>query len=1052
MHPLTPGGLRPWQMPELSALNRLPARATFYPFPDLASATSPREQSPWFLPLDGTWAFTLVPRPEAAPADFLQPTFDDSSWTRLPVPSNWTQHGFSRPHYTNITMPFPHEPPHVPDDNPTGLYRRRFHLPADWAGRRIVLHIGGAESLLYIWCNGTFIGLSKDSRLPAEFDLTPHLHPGQDNLLAAAVVQWSDATFIEDQDQWWLGGIHRECFLYSTGPVFLADLFAKPTLDASRRRGTLLLEAELGFPGNPEPGWAVAAELLDPEHQPIAGASAQQRLETPDFAPGRDSRGIAQLRLKIARPQLWSPETPALYHLRVSLLSPTGETAEATSLRIGFRDIQVRDRQLLINGQPLRICGVNRHDHCPDRAKAVTPELMRRDALLMKQFNINAVRTSHYPNDPRWLDLCDELGLLVVAEANIESHAFYHDLCRDPRYTSAFLERGLRMVERDKNHPCIYAWSLGNESGYGPNHDTLAGFIRARDPSRPLHYEGALCRGWEGGLPATDFVCPMYASVDQIIRWAKDKKNPDRRRPLILCEFSHAMGNSNGGLADYFNAFDTYPGLQGGFIWEWVDHGLRQHTPDGRSFFAYGGDFGDQPNDLNFVCDGLVDPDRTVRPALHEFKHLAQPVTVHLKNPKKLTFTLTNRQWFRTLSWLRGTWELMVNGVEIAGGTLPHLKTPPRATDRIRLPLELPPLNPSQEAHLTFRFYADQATPWCDAGHEVAWQQIELPRSAFPRPARTARAFPGAFHPPVSCQADDRGITLAAGPLRARFDSSHALFSEMSLGGRQFLSHSPLLSIFRGPTDNDGLKIAWARGVAGDAEKNKPLGRWLKLGLHQAVIDSSLLKSTAVADGCWLLATKQIARCSGGQVTAKINYLIHPDGALDIDIDARVERPLADLPRLGLLWTLAPGFEKLAWFGPGPHETYPDRHAAPIGRYHSTVSEQYVPYPVPQEHGNKHGVRWIMLSDDDNHRFVCLATSRPFDASALHVTPLDLFHAAHTTDLRPAPETFLHIDLAQRGLGTASCGPDTDPQHRISAGSHRFAFRVQLLGPEAPAI
>lgn len=1016
------------------------------------AAKAPREESPWFYLLNGDWSFAMAPRPEAAPERFPQPEFDDGDWATIPVPSNWTQHGYGRPHYTNVQMPFPHEPPQVPEDNPTGLYRRRFRLPEGWTGRRVVLHVGGAESVLYVWLNGTFIGLSKDSRLPAEFDLTPHLRWDAENLLAAAVIQWSDASFLEDQDQWWLGGIHRECFLYSTGPVYLADVFARPKLESERRRGVVEVEAELGFPGSPEPGWGVVAELIGPEGQAVAGATVRQRLEMPDYAPSKDGRGMARLKLKVARPRLWSPESPSLYTLVVTLIAPNGETAEASSCRIGFRDIEVRERQLLINGQPVQICGVNRHEHCPDRAKAVSAELMRRDALMMKQFNINAVRTSHYPNDPRWLDLCDELGLLVVAEANIESHAFYHDICRDPRYASAFLERGLRMVERDKNHPSIFTWSLGNESGYGPNHDALAGYIRARDPSRPLHYEGALCRGWEGGQTATDFVCPMYPAVEQIVRWAVDKKSPDRRRPLIMCEFSHAMGNSNGGLAAYFEAFDRYPGLQGGFIWEWVDHGLRRVREDGRSYFAYGGDFGDEPNDLNFVCDGLVDPDRTVRPALYEFKHLAQPVKVTLKNPRKLTFTVTNRQWFTTLGWLRGTWELLIDGIEVAGGTLPTLKTGPGRSDRIRVPVELPPLAAGQEAHVTFRFYADQSTAWCDAGHEVAWDQIALPRSAFPRTVRSTRKAPDAIHPPVVVVTDGSVLQVTAGPVRARFDQARGQFQEMSLGGRPFVIGGPALSIFRAPTDNDGLKIAWARGVAGESEKKKPLGRWLQLGLHQAVVEGECVKSGPTAQGGWALATRQTARCEGGQVTAKIHYLFHPEGSLDVEVEARVDRALADLPRLGLLWTLAHGFEKLAWFGPGPHETYADRCAAAVARYHSTVADQYVPYPVPQEHGNHHDVRWIFVGDEDNHRFVCLATDRPFDASASHYTPLDLFRAAHTCDLTPAPETFLHIDLAQRGLGTASCGPDTAPEFRIAAGTHRLAFRVQLLGPEATGL
>jgi beta-galactosidase len=502
----------------------------------------------------------------------------------------------------------------VPEDNLTGIYAKEFPVRADWKGRRVVLHLGGAESVLYVYINGQAIGLSKDSRLPSEFDISQFVLFGQQNLVVVVVVKWSDASFIEDQDQWWMGGLHREVYIYSTAPVHIADVFAVGSLENNYTDGRLKLKAKIGFPRQPEEGWLVEAQLFDPKGKtifkkplrsivPAGNAFAWPRLQAEFDEP-------------VKKPLLWSAELPHLYTVVVTLKSPEGKSIESTATRLGFRSVEVKDRMLLVNGRRVLIKGVNRHDHHDTKGKALDRETMRLDAVTMKRFNFNSVRASHYPNDPYWLDLCDELGLYVIDEANLESHAYYQQVGRERRYASAFLERALRMVERDKNHPSVVLWSLGNETGCSPNHQAMAGWIRGYDPSRPLHFEpGIWVKGvekqptgkiYDMGYGVTDIVCPMYPAIDSIIEWAADQKHPDRSRPLVMCEYSHAMGNSNGSLADYWDAFEKYPGLQGGFIWEWIDHGLKQKTKEGQEYWAYGGDFGDQPNDLNFVCDGLV--------------------------------------------------------------------------------------------------------------------------------------------------------------------------------------------------------------------------------------------------------------------------------------------------------------------------------------------------------------------------------------------------------------------------------------------------------------
>ncbi|MGH0032011.1 MAG: glycoside hydrolase family 2 TIM barrel-domain containing protein, partial [Myxococcota bacterium] len=717
-------GPRSWVRPECVGVGRLPMRTSFASFPDLASAEDgAREDSPCFLSLDGAWRFRLCDRPEAAPAGFAAPATDDADWAQVEVPGNWTRQGFDRPHYTNIQMPFPQAPPEVPEANPTGLYRRRFRLPEAWRGRRVVLHVGGAESVVYVHANGRAVGLSKDSRLPSEYDLTPFLVDGE-NLLALAVVRWSDASFLEDQDHWWMAGLHREVYLRATPPVFLQDLVADADFDPETGAGRLRVRACVG-------GAAAGHRVRCTLRSPRGGRALRQPLEAPVPPPGNPYlyRGpFAEAEARLARVRPWSAEEPALYRLFVELLDADGRCIEVGTCRVGFRRVEVRDRQLLVNGRAVRIRGVNRHDHDPLRGKAVTREGMRRDAVAMKRFNVNAVRTAHYPNDPHWYELCDELGLYVVDEANVEAHAHWASLCRDPRYTAAFVDRGMRMLQRDRNHPSILLWSLGNESGHGPNHDAMAGWMRAADPTRPLHYEGAIMLDWSSGRAVTDVVCPMYAAPEAIVAWAKARG--DDPRPLVLCEYAHAMGNSCGGLEDYMDAFERHhPVLQGGFVWDWKDQGLLEHDAQGRPFFAYGGDFGDRPNDANFCINGLVFPDGTPHPALWEHKKLAQPFAVRAVDAARGRFALENRQAFRDLRWLRARVETRLDGEVVASARLALPDVPPGETRALRLRPGGLPKGRGGEVHLRVVFETARELPWAPRGHEVGWEQFALPRA-----------------------------------------------------------------------------------------------------------------------------------------------------------------------------------------------------------------------------------------------------------------------------------------------------------------------------------
>ncbi|MBC8075771.1 MAG: DUF4981 domain-containing protein, partial [Chloroflexales bacterium] len=943
--------------------------------------------------------------------------------------------GFGLPHYTNVQMPFPQMPPNVPDENPTGVYRRSFDVPAEWQGRRVVLHIAGCEGACYVYVNGQPVGMHKDSRTPAEYDVTSFVRHDAPNELVCVVLRWSDASFVEDQDHWWQSGIHRDVFLYATDTVYLADVFARPELSDDLQTGALRVRCTLDRIAEADETTRVTAQLFDPQGnavfaQPLEASYTQTHPQYGNVR--RFVRPVLTLEGTVNAPQLWSAETPSRYTLVVTVYGPAGP--ESSAQRVGFRSVAVRDRQLLVNNKAVMIKGVNRHDHSDTTGKYVSRELMETDARVMKQFNINAARASHYPNDPYWLDLCDRYGLYVIDEANIESHAFYFDICRDPSYTLAFVERVRNMVERDKNHPSIILWSLGNESGSGPNHEIAAATVRASDPTRPLHYEGAISRwmgeGWEKGRGVTDIVCPMYATIADIVEWAQQET--DDPRPLILCEYSHAMGNSNGSLSDYWAAFEQHKGLQGGFIWEWLDHGIRQADAQGRPFWAYGGDFGDTPNDVNFVCDGMVWPDRTPHPALFEHKYLIQPVRATLENAASGTVRVTNRQDFRDLSWLRGSWQLTLDGVSVRSGELPALTA--AAGDSQLIPLDIARIDHAGELLLTLRFFQQEDTPWAPAGHEVAWDQLVL---APPQPVNSIGDRPAIGR--VGTEQREGAIVLRVGAVRAEFDAATGALAFFGTGEQNLVRRGPLLNVWRAAVDNDGLKL-WE-------ESRKPLARWRALGLPDV---QHTLARIALVEESNESATVEIEHSASGRgrledMTHVHRYTLLASGELLVENTVRLGDELLDIPRVGVSMVLAPGLEQLEWHGRGPWDNYSDRKAgATLGRWSSSVADQYVPYIMPQEHGHKTDVRSLMLRDGAGQGLE-VAGGAPFEFSALHHSDDDLYRATHTTDLAPRPEVFLNIDGAQRGLGTFSCGPDTLEQYRLLDREYQFSYTLRVL-------
>jgi beta-galactosidase len=1030
------GGARSWVAPEIHELNRLPARATFERHLSAAAARGggkPRSS----LSLDGDWDFRMLDRPEALTASLVR-SRAGRGWATLPVPSNWTLHGYGQPHYTNIRMPFDLDPPEVPPDNPTGVYRKVVRVPAGWKGRRVHLQVGGAESVLYAYVNGHAVGMGKDSRLPSEFDITDRLRFGADNLIVLAVVKWSDASYVEDQDQWWMGGIFRGVKLIAAAPVHLADIALTPVLESNYTRGRITGRARV----RSHIGWdkpvRLEAALVAPDGRTVA---ATARAEMP-----RDHHILAPLfheidfAFEVDNPALWSAETPRLYTVELELRC--GRAREATRIRTAFREVALRDGRVRVNGRPIHIHGVNRHEHDPDTGKALGPERMWQDARLIKALNFNAVRTAHYPCDPLWYAICDEVGLYVVDEANIESHAFHNTLCRDPRYAVAFLERVRRMVIRDRNHPSVLFWSLGNESGHGPNHAAAAGWTRMADPSRLLHYEGAISRhqsklDWHDNPQATDVICPMYSSLDELRAWMTDPARD--RRPVIPCEYSHAMGNSNGGLADYYALFDAFfdAGLQGGFIWEWVDHGLRARRADGSTFTAYGGDFGDRPNDANFVCDGLVGPDRELHPACHEVQFLARPVRAERLDRATGAVHLRNCRDFVDTSDLLLEWALKQDGRILARGRRDRWTIPAGGSRAFRLGGLRAALEKAgkRACRLELAYIARAATAALPAGHVYAREQ--LPVGAAPAIAPFPAAAGKARARPVRVEESDAGLQVRQGRVLWTFDRRSGLLAGLSRGGSPLLA-GPLRPLFwRAATDNDGLKL-WT------GQEHKPLGRWLKLGLDRVETRLESFAAGASADDlCIHVSLQAGGRGRFDDFAVDMRWTFRADQPARLAYTVRLGEEIVDPPRIGLETAIDPAFDRIEFHGLGPWENYADRRAGALLDVHRrALADSALPYVMPQEYGHHTGTSWLRLLA--GRRALGVGADGVFEFNYTTHSTGDLFAARHREDLPPSTGPWLTLDLAHRGVGTGSCGPDTLPQYRVSDRTltRTFSFHI----------
>ncbi|MFF0089612.1 glycoside hydrolase family 2 TIM barrel-domain containing protein [Streptomyces canus] len=966
--------LRPWEAPEVTSWGRLPMNAV--------------DRRSGVLPLDGDWRFQLLPAPDAPVG---------GSWSSAQVPGAWTVQGTDDlPQYTNVRMPFPEHPPHSPAANPTGVYEREVDVPAEWAGRRIVLQVGAAESVLLVQVDGQPVGVSKDSHLAAEFDLTGRVRAGARSVVRLTVVKWSDASHIEDQDQWWHGGITRSVLLYATDPLHLADVTVRASSSGELRVDCQVRDAAGALPE----GWYVSGEL---EGHLLTQDAEFDRFNAEDERVS-DFLGEARLRTVVADVRTWNAETPELYSLTVRLHRADGTVADTSRHRTGFRDVEITGRDLLVNGERIFVRGVNRHDFHPLTGRTVSYDDMRADLITLKRFGFNAIRTSHYPGDPALYDLADELGFYVVDEADIESHDHAHEIADDPRYLNAFVDRVSRMVLRDKNHPSVIIWSLGNESDYGANHDAAAGWVRRHDPTRPIQYEGAAKLDWADPSVASDIACPMYASLEECVAHALSGR---QTKPLIWCEYSHAMGNSNGTLADHWAAIESTPGLQGGFIWEFWDHGILQRVNDGRPVgrggvglydngvaapghrWAYGGDFGELLHDGAFIADGVVFPDRTPKPVMYEHREIAAPVRIECFRHEGIV--LGNHQHFRGLAWLTGEWELsLADGRTLtAPAELPDLR--PGETAAVPLPFELP--EEGGEAWLTLRVTTAGDEPWAPRGTVVCLPQVRL-REAVPQaPVMLKNRF---------VEVDDDGLLV------------HPL-----------LTAAPTLSLWRAPTDNDELG-----GMA---------PRWRDWGL-----DALVRKVADVRRSPGRVTVHAEYACAAG-VVRHLQVFTAVEGAIHVAESAELPDGLDDVARVGSVFETVAGLDLMEWYGQGPWESYPDRaFGAPVGHHSVPVDALFTPYLRPQESGGRHGVRHFTLSAPDATG-LAVVLDEPRQVGVSRYRAADLTGVTHHDELVPRAGCVVHIDAAHRGLGTASCGPDTTASYLVAPGVHRWSWTLRAL-------
>lgn len=1008
-----------WEDPEVFNVNQEKPRASFVPFSkvddllkgDKALASSVQS-------LTGQWKFHWVPKPADRPEAFYSDDFDCTGWDEINVPSNIEMEGYGYPLYVNKQYPFPKDPPYIPHEvNPTCSYKKEFLIPDTWYEQEVFIYFEGVASAASYWINGHPLGYSQDSKTPVEFNITAFLREGA-NSIAVEVYKWCDGSYLEGQDFWRLSGIERDVYLICRPKVHIRDFFAKAALDRHNTDGTLSVDVELNLPA--DNGEQLTIELLD---------SSGHKMEAKTSKKVEVACATMTLELQVPQPKRWTAESPHLYQLAIALKSEEGELLELVGCKVGFRKVEIRSGQLHINGKPVTIKGVNRHEHDPHHGHVISEESMVEDIMLMKQFNINAVRASHYPNVSRWYELCDQYGLYVVDEANIESHGmgvrFQDDIAYDeathpsdlPEWKAAHLERVAKMVERDKNHPSIITWSLGNEAGNGHNFYECYNWVKQRDPSRPIQYEQA------GEDANTDIVCPMYPSIDAIEVYAK--KNPSR--PLIMCEYAHAMGNSVGNLQDYWKVIEAHDALQGGFIWDWVDQGIHAKK-DGVSYWAYGGDFEPKGvrHDANFCINGLVFPDRTPHPALWEVKKVYQSAKVELNHTSGLMLKITNDYDFLDLEGCVVCWDIRTNGNPIFSGSFVLPGLPSKDVYYRELLVSEPGSSSDYPYYLNVSIQLGAASYPLKAGHEIAAEQFALDWVSSANAEVGKEGFLSLVEKETTISVKGEGFYL-------HFEQGVLTSFGTSEGERLVKPLKP--NFWRAPTDNDfGNQMPGRLKYWRTASKQAKVKYWSAFQTAENTVKVNTVWSTADEKFFFPLV-----------------FMIDPSGELQINGKLMLQDDaLPELPRIGLTMGIKAEYDQLQWLGRGPFENYWDRKSAAfVGKYEGTVSDQYVPYVSPQENGNKCDVSWLKLTSGEGQG-IEVKGEETFGFSALYYTPEDLtqeaFGTMHTYDLKKRDFITVCMDHLQMGVGgDDSWGAMTHDEYRIPPKNYEWAIKLSLI-------
>ncbi len=1021
--------VKEYENPLINGINRMPARATSISYDNFADAArTNRRASARYMPLSGEWDFHFSPTVAGVPQGFYQPGFNTAGWNKLPVPGNWEMFGFGTAIYTNITYPFvPVNPPYLPEnDNHTGCYRTSFRVPAHWKDMQITLQFGGVSSADYVWLNGKFVGYSEDSHLPAEFDITPFLSDGE-NLLAVKVLKYSDGVYLEDQDHWRLGGIHRDVFITASPKVQLYDFFVTTHPDDNNRDAELRIRPSFKvFDYADYRGYELQVHLIDPAGKNVLSEPLQfdiSRQINQRYSP-QSAHHFQVLSTRVVNPMKWTAETPNLYTIVFDLKDPRGQTVEYRSTRVGFRKHEINDGEFLVNGRPVILFGVNRHDHNQYGGKVVSDDDMRRDVVLMKQFNFNAVRTSHYPNDPIFLELCDEYGLYVIDEANLETHALGSKLSHDPDWVVAHLERAQRMVLRDKNHPSIIFWSLGNESGHGPNHAAMAQWVKEYDPTRFIHYEGAIQNyNYTANDPSwVDMRSRMYFPIERMIQMANYSADP---RPVVWCEYAHSMGNSTGNLFKFRDGMRAHKRLIGGFIWDWMDQALVKVAPDGQKYLAYGGDFGDTLiNDNNFCLNGIINADQTPKPATWEAKKVFQPIEIVAIDVAAGTFRVNNHHHVLNTSIYNVSWEITEDGVSIREGTLDNLDIIAGGSRQITLPTVRSAIIPDKHYYINIRFSLKNEANWAPAGHIVAREQFELP---WHFPLAESRLMGNPEELSVNNSSDK--LTISGQTFSISIDQATGLLSSYRRNGTEFLKTPLTPNFWRSLTDNDrrGARVQEHQAIWKDAAEN--------IAVEDMAILSSNKERVIVTVSLFLEKIRS---------SFLIDYEIMADGQLIINATLLPSAALPEIPRVGMQTRVPAALDTWAWFGKGPHENYIDREkGAAMGLYKKSVRNDFMHYAYPQESSNRIGIKWFSLTDGNN-KGMFVKTADKLSVSAWPYTMDEIDAATHTWVLTPGDIT-VNIDLIQMGVGgddSWSPGAKPHPEFRIPVKPYSYRFTI----------